>query len=42
MTGDLTIENPTEGSMGEISGLLLAWYEGFGYGTLNVNNPGTN
>jgi hypothetical protein len=48
MTGELMIENPVEGPNGEISGLLLSWYSGFGWGTLcsrpqnSANHAGAN
>jgi hypothetical protein len=38
MTGDLTIDNPVEGANGAVTGLLLTWLEGFGWGTLCTNN----
>jgi len=34
MTGELSIDNPVEGENGEVTGLLLTWLEGFGWGTL--------
>jgi hypothetical protein len=34
MTGDLTIHNAVEGENGAVTGLLLGWLEGFGWGTL--------
>lgn len=34
MTGELTIDNPVEGENGAVTGLLLTWFEGFGWGTL--------
>jgi hypothetical protein len=37
MTGDLTIDNPVVGPLGEVSGLLLSWATGFGYGTISMN-----
>jgi hypothetical protein len=34
MSGDLMLENPVEGANGVVTGLLLSWFEGFGWGTI--------
>jgi len=42
LTGDLTILNPVEGENGAVTGLLLGWLEGFGWGTMCSSSEADN